>query len=99
MDSAALAQALWADIGAQRWDALAAYFLPGALIFWHNTDECFTAEEFVRANREYPGNWRIEIERVHALADAAATAVRSGWNFFPRRVIFYVPARKNRPPG
>jgi hypothetical protein len=27
MDSAALAQALWADIGAQRWDALAAYFL------------------------------------------------------------------------
>jgi len=42
MDSAALAQALWADIGAQRWDALAAYFLPGALIFWHNTDECFT---------------------------------------------------------
>ena len=43
MDSAALAQALWADIGAQRWDALAAYFLPGALIFWHNTDECFTA--------------------------------------------------------
>ena len=26
MDSAALAQALWADIGAQRWDALAAYF-------------------------------------------------------------------------
>ena len=76
MDSAALAQALWADIGAQRWDALAAYFLPGALIFWHNTDECFTAEEFVRANREYPGNWRIEIERVHALADAAATAVR-----------------------
>ena len=76
MDSAALAQALWADIGAQRWDALAAYFLPGALIFWHNTDECVTAEEFVRANREYPGNWRIEIERVHALADAAATAVR-----------------------
>ena len=76
MDSAALAQALWADIGAQRWDALAAYFLPGALIFWHNTDECFTVEEFVRANREYPGNWRIEIERVHALADAAATAVR-----------------------
>lgn len=76
MDSAALAQALWADIGAQRWDALAAYFLPGALIFCHNTDECFTAEEFVRANREYPGNWRIEIERVHALADAAATAVR-----------------------
>ena len=76
MDSAALAQALWADIGAQRWDALAAYFLPGALIFWHNTDECFTVEEFVRANREYPGNWRIEIERVHALADAAATAER-----------------------
>ena len=59
MDSAALAQALWADIGAQRWDALAAYFLPGALIFWHNTDECFTAEEFVRANHEYPGNWRM----------------------------------------
>ena len=91
MDSAALAQALWADIGAQRWDALAAYFLPGALIFWHNTDECFTAEEFVRANREYPctggcgGNSRA--------------GIRSGWNFFPRRVIFYVPARKNRPPG
>ena len=79
MDSAALAQALWADIGAQRWDALAAYFLPGALIFWHNTDECFTAEEFVRANREYPGNWRIEIERVHALADAGGEVANIDW--------------------
>ena len=62
------AQALWADIGAQRWDALAAYFLPGALIFWHNTDACFTAEEFVRANREYPGNWRIAVAYTHLAA-------------------------------
>lgn len=76
MNTAALARALWADIGAQRWNALAAYFLPSALIFWHNTGECFTVEEFVQVNSEYPGNWQVEIERVLTLEDTVITAVR-----------------------
>lgn len=54
--------ALWRDMDAQRWDSLAAYFAPGALIRWPNTREIFTREEFVAVNSEYPGDWRIVVE-------------------------------------
>ena len=43
---------------------LRAYFLPDAYVNWHNTNEHFTVEEYIRANCEYPGEWAGEIERV-----------------------------------
>lgn len=58
---------LWRDIDAQDWDSIEQYFLPAAEIRWHNTRELFTPAEFVQANREYPGDWAIEVERVAPL--------------------------------
>lgn len=40
------------------------FFHPDAYVNWHNTDEHFTVEEFIRANCEYPGRWKGEIQRV-----------------------------------
>ena len=38
------------DVVEQNEQALYAYFTPDAQILWHCTNECFTAQEFIRAN-------------------------------------------------
>lgn len=57
-------QQYWADVLAQNADAMRAYFAPDAQVKWHNTNEQFTVEEFIRANCEYPGDWDGEIEQM-----------------------------------
>lgn len=46
---------------------------------WHNTNEHFSVEEFIRANCQYPGEWDGEVERVIATEThiVTATHVRS----------------------
>ena len=41
--------------------ALRSYFAPDAYVNWHCSNEHFTAEEYIIANCEYPGDWDGEI--------------------------------------
>ena len=52
----------WYDVLRQDADAIRAYFYPDAWVNWHNTNEHFTLEEFIRANCEYPNQWDGEVE-------------------------------------
>ena len=45
------------------------YFADDAVINWHCTNECFTVDEYIIANCEYPGKWDGEIETVHQADD------------------------------
>ena len=45
----------WSDTLRQNAEAMRAYFDDNAYIKWHNTNELFNSEEFIRANCEYPG--------------------------------------------
>ena len=45
-------------------DAIREYLHPDAWVNWHNTNEHFTVEEFIRANCEYPGEWDGEVEQI-----------------------------------
>ena len=54
----------WIDVLQQDADAIRTYFAPDAWVNWHNTNEHFTVEEFIRANCEYPGDWDGEIEQM-----------------------------------
>ena len=38
------------------------FFEPDALVFWANTNEQFTVDEYIRANCEYPGTWYSRLE-------------------------------------
>lgn len=58
---------LWAAMDQQHWGALPTFFVPEATICWPNTNERFTVTEYVRANSEYPGDWRIAVERIEKL--------------------------------
>ena len=40
------------------------FFEPDAMVFWANTNEQFTVEEYVRANCEYPGTWHGWMEEI-----------------------------------
>lgn len=54
--------------------ALKAFFHPDASIRWHNTNEHFTAEEFIQANCEYPDIWDGQVQRQEIAGDLIITA-------------------------
>lgn len=64
------------DVTDQNANNLQGYFSSDAIINWHNTNEQFSVEEYIRANCEYPGDWRGEVERVELLGDLGITATR-----------------------
>ena len=57
-------QSFWNDIIAQNRVSLPSYFCDDAVIRWHCTNEQFTVEEYIRANCDYPGKWKGDIERL-----------------------------------
>ena len=59
----------FADVVGQNRQTLPDYFAPNAQVFWHCINECFTAEEFIHINCDYPGSWKGTIERLELLAD------------------------------
>lgn len=67
--------AFWRDVLSQNRASLPSYFCPDAVVRWHCTNECFTVEEYIRANCDYPGDWDGDLERVEALG---ATTVLAG---------------------
>ncbi len=65
--------AFWNAVLRQDPDAIRSWFWPEARVRWHNTDEEFTLENFIRANCEYPGQWAGEVERVEEIGDLLVT--------------------------
>ena len=61
----------------QNAEGMRSYFDKGAVIKWHNTNEHFTVDEFIRANCDYPGEWEGEIERIERLGNLIITVVHA----------------------
>lgn len=49
------------------------YFHDNAYINWHNSNEQFTVDEFIRANCEYPGYWEGEVKRTEEFENLIVT--------------------------
>lgn len=64
------------DVADQNANNLQRYFLSDAIINWHNTNEQFSTEEYIRANCEYPGDWCGEVERIELLGNLGITTTR-----------------------
>jgi len=54
-------------VAKQNADALRKYFTTDAVICWHDSNEQFTVDEYIRANCEYPGDWNGEVQRVEKI--------------------------------
>lgn len=66
----------WKSVVQQNPDEIRRYFKETAIIRWHNTNEEFTLDEFIRANCEYPGEWDGEVERIEKIGDLIITVTR-----------------------
>lgn len=66
-------RAFWSAVLRQDAAAMRGCFCPDAAVCWHNTNERFTVEEYLRANCEYPGEWEGEIERIVPTGDCIVT--------------------------
>lgn len=66
----------WRDVLRQDANALRGYFTSDAHVHWHNTNEHFTAENFIFVNCAYPGSWEGEIEKCIYHENLVITVVR-----------------------
>lgn len=66
----------WDEIAAQNATKLREFFHTNAFIYWNNTNEKFTVDEFLIANCEYPGNWLSEVERIEFIGDLIISVTR-----------------------
>ncbi|WMJ23313.1 nuclear transport factor 2 family protein [Paludicola sp. MB14-C6] len=66
---------LWNNISIQNWNVIKDYFDDNAVIYWHNTNEKFTINNFITANSVYPGNWEIEVQRLEEIGDLVISVV------------------------
>ena len=66
----------WMDVLKQNREKLISYFHKDAVIRWHCSNELFTVSEYVKANCEYPGEWKGKIERIEKTENMIITAVQ-----------------------
>ncbi len=64
----------WDAVLKQDREAIRSFFDADAYVNWHNTNEHFTVEEFIRANCEYPGDWTGQVEKEIHAGDTIITA-------------------------
>jgi len=64
------------DIVSKKADAIKGHFAKDAIICWHDSNEQFTLEEFIRANCEYPSTWNCEVERIEKYAKGFVVAAQ-----------------------
>ena len=67
--------AYWKAALSQQPEEMKVFFHKDAFVNWHNTNEHFTVNEFIKANCEYPGDWDGEIERIEKFSDLIITVV------------------------
>lgn len=63
----------WKAVLEQDRAAIKGFFQNTAYVNWHCTNECFTVDEFIQANCEYPGNWDGKVERVECVGNLIIT--------------------------
>lgn len=81
-------QGYWTAVLMQQADKIKNFFHETAYVNWHNTNEHFTVDEFIRANCEYPDRWDGEIERIEEKNDLIITVVHVFTQ--DRRLSFHV---------
>jgi len=64
------------DVVSKKAEAIRGYFAEDAIISWHDSNEQFTLDEFIKANCEYPSTWTCEIERIEKFAKGVVIAAQ-----------------------
>lgn len=77
-DLRAVVETYWSAADARDWDAFAATLADEVLYDLPQTRERIRGKErYLQFNREYPGKWRVRVERVVADGEGRQAAVRT----------------------
>lgn len=71
-----IVQNYWVDVAEQNADNMRTYFTDNGVINWHNSNESFNLEEYIKANCEYPGEWSVKVERLEQTGDLIISVAR-----------------------
>lgn len=63
----------WNAVLNQNPDRIRTFFHEKAYINWHNTNEHFNVDEFIKGNCEYLGNWGGKVERLETIGELIIT--------------------------
>ena len=75
--SAQAVRLLWERMEARDWEGVAAQLHPDVVVDWPNTAERMRGREnYVAVQREYPGDWHVEVLRIVDGGDQVASEVR-----------------------
>jgi len=64
IDLKQLVYAFWDTMNKKKWEELAGFFDPSAVIRWPNTLEKWNVADYIKVNKEYPSVWTLEVEDV-----------------------------------
>jgi len=78
----------WKAVLEQDRAAIKGFFQSTAYVNWHCTNECFTVDEFIQANCEYPGDWDGKVERVECAGNYYACLSKRQVLFISCCIIF-----------
>ena len=82
-------RALWRAAADQGEGELAQFFTVDAQILWPNTGERFDLPGYLRANCDYPGQWRGRVETIAGDGSYSVARVWSPEGDAARAVAFY----------
>jgi hypothetical protein len=72
-----LARSFWQAFDEADFDAAAKMMTPDAIVTWPCTGEVFKGRDsFIAVQKNYPGRWRIAIERVVVAAEVVVSVVK-----------------------
>ncbi len=63
----------WKYILSQNAEKMSEFFDENATINWHNTNEKFTVQEYIKVNCAYPNDWCGEVERIEEVGELVIT--------------------------
>jgi hypothetical protein len=67
----------WRLFNDAEFDKAGSMLSPDCIVRWPNTRELFDDRaKFIAANKQYPGRWRIDVEKLFVVASTVITVVR-----------------------
>ncbi len=86
----------WKYTISQNADKMKDFFDKDAVINWHNTNECFTVDEYINVNCAYPDNWYGEVERIEELGELIITVTRVYNNNMSFHAVSFIKLKNDK---
>ncbi len=86
----------WQYTVSQNAEKMRAFFDENAYVNWHNTNEHFTKDEFIKVNCAYPNNWFGELERIEEFGDLIVTVTRVYHNDVSFHAVSFITIKNDK---